>query len=139
MELEITENLVLGNLTHAIETLNLLREQGIKIALDDFGTGYASLSYLQQLPIDTLKIDQVFIRGLGEKSGDEAIVSAILAMADGLGLKVVGEGVETLDQLRFLMENGCHEIQGYLLGKPMPQDALMAYIQKHEGAVEMPV
>ncbi len=121
MELEITESAVMGNLEQAIHIMRGLRDAGIALAMDDFGTGYSSLGYLKKFPLNTLKIDQSFIRDLPGCHGDGAIVEAILSMAHSLKLKVVAEGVETVAQLEYLRQKGCEAVQGYLLGKPMPE------------------
>jgi EAL domain-containing protein (putative c-di-GMP-specific phosphodiesterase class I) len=92
---------------------------GVKLAIDDFGTGYSSLSYLKRFPVDYVKIDQAFIRGLEEGTEDAAITRAIIAMAHSLGLKVVAEGVENTSQLAFLRDNQCDEVQGYLISRPI--------------------
>ena len=94
--------------------LNRLKEAGVSLSIDDFGTGYSSLSYLKRFPIDALKIDRSFVKDLGTDSDDAAICAAVLAMARQLGLNVVAEGVETQEQLDFLRQHGCHQIQGFL-------------------------
>ena len=96
-----------------------LREMGIRFSIDDFGTGYSSMAYLQQLPLDQLKIDQSFVRDLPENMSGLAIVRAILAMAHSLNLEVIAEGVETLAQRDALSDSGCKHFQGYLVGKPV--------------------
>lgn len=121
LELELTESQLLENVEHIITTFRQLHELGVKLAIDDFGTGYSSLSYLKRLPVDYVKIDQAFIRGLREGSQDAAITRAIIAMARSLNLKVVAEGVETQEQLTFLREQGCDEAQGYLISRPVPE------------------
>ncbi|MDH5655844.1 MAG: EAL domain-containing protein [Spirochaetia bacterium] len=125
LELEITENLFMENMGSAIETIDILRESGIRIALDDFGTGYSSLSYLKNFPIDTLKIDKSFISDIGFNLESEAIVGSILSLGKGLGLKVVAEGVETEEQYHFLKNSSCDILQGYYFGKPVPMKTLM--------------
>ncbi|HKI51424.1 MAG TPA: EAL domain-containing protein [Geothermobacteraceae bacterium] len=121
--LEITETEVMRDFDHAIHCLTRFREVGLHLAVDDFGTGYSSLSYLKHFPIDLLKIDRSFISGLPECRDDAAIVTAIIAMGFGLGLKVMAEGVETADQERFLTELGCVAFQGYYFGRPLTADA----------------
>ncbi|MBD8575167.1 EAL domain-containing protein [Pseudomonas syringae] len=119
LELELTESQLLDSVEYIIATFQQLRGLGVKLAIDDFGTGYSSLSYLKRFPVDYVKIDQTFIRGLDEGSGDAAIIQAIIAMAHSLGLKVVAEGVEQQTQLEFLKLQGCDEIQGYLISRPV--------------------
>ena len=104
----------------SLERLTALKRLGILLAIDDFGTGYSSLSYLQRFPIDVVKIDKSFVDGLGTESQDTQIVAAIVSLAKALNLRTVAEGVETPRQLEALVELGCDEAQGYLLGKPMP-------------------
>ena len=117
LEVEITENVIMSDMTHVIRKLRHLTRLGIKIAIDDFGTGYSSLSYLQQFPITTLKIDRSFINSIHVSEGGTSIVDAIVAMAKGLKLNLVAEGVENLSQLDYLKALGCHEIQGFLFGR----------------------
>ncbi|MGF6152651.1 EAL domain-containing protein [Pseudomonas fluorescens] len=119
LELELTESQLLDSVEHIIATFQQLRDLGVKLAIDDFGTGYSSLSYLKRIPVDYVKIDQAFIRGLGEGGEDAAITRAIIAMAHGLSLKVVAEGVETAEQLAFLEAESCDEVQGYLISRPV--------------------
>jgi len=133
LELELTESQLLDSVEHIIATFQQLRDLGVKLAIDDFGTGYSSLSYLKRIPVDYVKIDQAFIRGLGEGSEDAAITRAIIAMAHGLSLKVVAEGVERLEQLAFLQAERCDEVQGYLISRPVEASGL-AELLRH-GAV----
>ncbi|MDZ7736601.1 MAG: EAL domain-containing protein [Gammaproteobacteria bacterium] len=123
-ELEITESCVMDRPDHVIAKLQALHEMGIKLSLDDFGTGYSSLGYLKRFPLDRLKIDRSFVAGLPEDSSDIAIVQTTIVLARHLGLSVVAEGVETEAQQRLLKAYGCHEMQGYLLGKPLPAEEL---------------
>lgn len=120
LELEITESSILENLEETVRKLQQLKMMGVNIAIDDFGTGYSSLSYLKQLPIDRLKIDRTFVKDVPEDRDDCAIVRTIIAMSDSLGLSVIAEGVETQEQLDFLRGEGCREVQGYLISKPVP-------------------
>jgi EAL domain-containing protein (putative c-di-GMP-specific phosphodiesterase class I) len=120
LELEITEGVLIENVARAASILNALKVLGVRIALDDFGTGYSSLSYLQALPLDRIKIDQSFIANLGRTDRSLAIVRAVIGLAHGLGLPVLAEGVETNDQLRTLIREGCDEMQGFLIGRPRP-------------------
>ncbi len=119
LELEITEDLLLEHNQTNIITLTKLRNRGVHISIDDFGTGYSSLSYLKRLPIDTLKIDQSFLRDIDNDPDNKAITSAIIAMAASLHLNVLAEGVETEEQLSFLRAQGCNEIQGFSFSKPL--------------------
>ncbi|MDR2318170.1 MAG: EAL domain-containing protein [Pseudomonas sp.] len=121
LELELTESQLLDSVEHIISTFEQLHALGVKLAIDDFGTGYSSLSYLKRLPVDYVKIDQAFIRGLHEGSQDAAITQAIITLSRSLGLKVVAEGVETAEQLAFLREQACDEAQGYLISRPVPE------------------
>jgi diguanylate cyclase (GGDEF)-like protein len=120
LELEITESMVMSNGECAVAVLEKLKSIGVQIAIDDFGTGYSSLAYLKRFPIDTLKIDRSFIRDIPADSGDKKITRAIIAMAHSLKLKVVAEGVETADQLKFLRAGHCDAVQGYFLYRPLP-------------------
>lgn len=120
LEIEITEATLMHNTQMALNALNQLRDKGIRVAVDDFGVGYSSLSYLKKFPIDVLKIDQSFIRDISTDSNDAQIVRAIIAMGRSLNLRVLAEGVETQEQLEFLRNEGCEEVQGYLLSLPVP-------------------
>ena len=118
--IEITEGLLLDARPEVIEKLNQFRDGGIQIALDDFGTGFSAMAYLKKFPLDYLKIDQSFVRDMQDDPGDRAIVEAIIVMAHKLGLKVVAEGVETMEQRALLAVAGCDYAQGYLFARPMP-------------------
>jgi EAL domain-containing protein (putative c-di-GMP-specific phosphodiesterase class I) len=119
VHMEITESVLMEDVEFSIETLLGLRSLGVRLEVDDFGTGYSSLSYLKQLPIDTLKVDRSFVDGLGREADDSSIVAAIIALGRALGLRVLGEGVETEEQLRELRALGCDFAQGYHFARPM--------------------
>jgi diguanylate cyclase (GGDEF)-like protein/PAS domain S-box-containing protein len=130
LEFEITESLLLNNKEMVKDTITSLREMGIKIALDDFGTGYSSLSYLTQFPFDVIKIDKSFIRDMLQSDQDLFIAKSIIYLAKGLHIKVVAEGVETIQQLTILQKELCDEIQGYLFSHPVPTDEFETLLQK---------
>jgi diguanylate cyclase (GGDEF)-like protein/PAS domain S-box-containing protein len=127
LDLELTENIVLQNAAATATDLQNLRALGVSISIDDFGTGYSSLTYIKQLPITQLKIDQCFVRNLPTDPNDAAIVRAIVSLGHSLDLKVIAEGVETLEQLQFLRAEGCDEMQGYYFAKPMPAENFVAF------------
>ena len=120
LELEITEGVLIGDFTRAVSILRRLKNLGVRIAMDDFGTGYSSLSYLQSFPFDKIKIDQSFVANLSHSQQAATIIRAVIALGRGLNLPVVAEGVETEEQLRFLANEHCNEIQGYFVGRPKP-------------------
>lgn len=120
LELEITESVLLHDSEANVAVLHQLRTLGVRISMDDFGTGYSSLSYLRSFPFDQIKIDQSFVREIVSNSGDAAIVSAVVGMGSSLGISITAEGVETREQLEHLRAEGCTEVQGYFLGRPMP-------------------
>ena len=122
LDLEITESLLMDDLDGNIRKLREVRELGVRVALDDFGTGYSSLAYLSKLPIDTVKIDRGFVRGMTENADDTSIVTTIISLAQALRLRAVAEGVESEDQARLLRLLRCDEMQGYLLSPPVPHD-----------------
>jgi diguanylate cyclase len=128
LEIEITESLLMENTDRAIATMHGLRRLGVQIALDDFGTGYSSLSRLKEFPIDCLKIDHSFVRDISTDANDQAIASAVLAMAGSLNMRVVAEGVETSAQFDFLKLKQCNEMQGYLICRPLPADKLEEFL-----------
>ncbi len=128
LQLEITETGLMKDLESVIPTLQRLNEAGVKISIDDFGTGYSSLSYLTSLPLSELKIDRSFVKDLGSSPQSSAVVTAILALARSLGLRVVAEGVETIRQMEVLHRLGCRVMQGFLFAKPMPPDEIPTWV-----------
>ena len=120
LELEVTESQIMKNPEQAIQILQKISDIGISLAIDDFGTGYSSLAYLKKFPIDKLKIDQIFVRDLPNDEEDIGIVKAVIALAHALNLNIIAEGVEQKEQKEFLVQNACHNIQGYLYSKPIP-------------------
>jgi diguanylate cyclase (GGDEF)-like protein len=132
LELEVTENVLIHDIAAVEHKLNELKELGIRISIDDFGTGYSSLRYLQQLPIDTIKIDRTFINRIADSSSNAVIVDTILAMADHLGLQTIAEGVENETQLNILRAQGCQSYQGYLFSPPVSTNGFMALVKTTE-------
>ncbi|MEB0047529.1 MULTISPECIES: EAL domain-containing protein [unclassified Pseudomonas] len=130
LEVELTESSLMENTSHTISRLQALRELGVKISIDDFGTGYSSLAYLRRFPIDKLKIDIAFIREVTSNPQDAAIARTIIELAHSLNLHVIAEGVETLEQLAFLRENGCDQVQGYFFSKPLPVGELEVLLRE---------
>ncbi|TMU70170.1 bifunctional diguanylate cyclase/phosphodiesterase [Pseudomonas fluorescens] len=140
LELEVTENALMGNIANTLVLLRQIRALGVSLSIDDFGTGYSSLAYLKRLPLNTLKIDRSFILDIPKATADMEIVQAIIVMAHTLHLQVVTEGVESLEQYEFLERSGCDFIQGYLLSRPVPLDELRPVLEeinqrKHSHAV----
>lgn len=134
LEIELTETSVLDNPDKAIAALNTIREKGVSISIDDFGTGYTSISLLSKLPIDIIKIDRSFISAMKNGNRDRLIVESIVSMAHTLGLRVVGEGVETNSELETLAEFGCDTVQGYLISRPLPADEVSAFLKNQQTA-----
>ncbi len=130
LEFEITESLLVDNIEETTQALNRLHKQGIKISIDDFGTGYSSLAYLKKFPIDVLKIDRSFVKDITTNDDDAIIVDTIIAMARSLKLDITAEGVENKQQLEFLRERDCDEVQGYYFSKPLNTEQLIDFINK---------
>jgi len=130
IELEITESVIMHDPEEMIKVLTDLKAVGVRLAMDDFGTGHSSLSYLQRFPFDKLKIDRSFVNNITTSEDDAAIIYAINSMATNLNLEIIAEGVETKEQLDFLMHCGCNEIQGYLISKPLPPIALESILER---------
>ncbi len=128
LELELTEGTLMQNTRTTVAVLGELNAMGVQLSVDDFGTGYSSLAYLKRFPIDTLKIDGSFVCDITTDPNDAAIVKAIIAMAHSLDMRVVAEAVETEQQLAFLREHCCHEVQGFLVGRPLPADELETHL-----------
>ncbi|NIF19536.1 EAL domain-containing protein [Pantoea sp. Cy-639] len=132
LELEVTENALMGDIQHTVSLLKRIRAQGVALSIDDFGTGYSSLAYLKRLPLDVLKIDRSFIQDVPGSQKDREIVQAIIVMAHTLHLKVVTEGVESHEQREFLSTHGCDFLQGYLLSRPLALDELGPLLERLE-------
>ncbi len=129
LELEITEGTAMQDAEHTVAVLHELKAMGIRLAIDDFGTGFSSLAYLKRFPLDTLKIDQSFVRHLTSDDNDAAITRAVITLGHSLGLRVVAEGVETAEQLVRLQREGCDAVQGYLFGRPVPASELVQILR----------
>ena len=127
---------MLDDVKNAIAKMHQLRTRGVQFSVDDFGTGYSSLAYLTSLPLHELKIDQSFVRNLGQRPTDDVIVQTIIGMASNLGLEVIAEGVETLEQKEFLALHGCRFYQGYLFGRPMPVADLETLLNAQHAALD---
>lgn len=129
IELEVTESQIMNKPEASIDVLQKISDLGVRLSVDDFGTGYSSLAYLKKLPIQKLKIDRSFIKDLPTDNEDVAISKTIIGLGENLNLDVIAEGVETKDQMAFLLENGCHQIQGYYYSKPIPADEMLKFLQ----------
>ena len=134
LELEVTESLIMRDLAAAVEKMAALKAMGVTLSVDDFGTGYSSLSALKSFPISTLKIDRSFVRDLADSADDQAIATAVISLGHKLHLRVLAEGVETEQQRRFLLDNDCDDMQGYLFSRPVSADAIAELIRTHTGA-----
>jgi len=128
IDLEITESSLMADLEEAARTLEFFKSLGVRLSIDDFGTGYSSLTYLKRFPFDALKIDRCFVHDIPRDADDMTITRAVISMAQSLGLKVIAEGVETAEQLAFLAEHGCDQVQGFYLARPMPADEMTAWL-----------
>jgi diguanylate cyclase (GGDEF)-like protein len=139
LSLELTESVLVNYHREGTEALHALRAMGLHLAVDDFGTGYSSFSYLKHFPLDTLKIDRSFIREIAIQPDDAAISTAIIAMGHALGLRVIAEGVESEAHLTLLQKQGCDEVQGYLVGRPVPADRFVDYLDRKHASPVTPV
>ncbi|MDQ7000124.1 MAG: EAL domain-containing protein, partial [Mariprofundus sp.] len=131
LELELTESCLMENPESSSQLMHDIKQLNLRLAMDDFGTGYSSLSYLKRFAMDTLKSDRSFVQDLPHDEQDAAIATTIIAMARNLGLKVLAEGVETVEQLQFLQEHGCDEVQGYYFSRPLPAEEVQPLLKKH--------
>jgi EAL domain-containing protein (putative c-di-GMP-specific phosphodiesterase class I) len=124
LDVEVTESVIMDDLESTVQTIRAIQAMGIRMSIDDFGTGYSSLAYLKRFKADKLKIDRSFVRDIPGDQDDTAITRAIINMSKNLNMQVVAEGVETVEQWQFLAEEGCHQVQGYLLSKPVSAEAV---------------
>lgn len=131
LEVEITESVLLGDHRAALDTLLRVRELGVRVSMDDFGTGYSSLSYLRSFPFDKIKIDQSFVRGQSDDPSGMAIVRAIAGLGQSLGMATLAEGVETEEQLARVAADGCTDVQGYLISRPLPPERIGEFLQSY--------
>lgn len=140
LELELTEGMIMENVEDAVGILTQLKEMGLKLSVDDFGTGYSSMAYLKRFPLDILKIDRSFVQDITTDANDATIIRAIIALARGLNLTSIAEGVETEEQLQFLRRHGCDQIQGYLISRPVPHEqmAQLLAVEQLTGEGESP-
>jgi EAL domain-containing protein (putative c-di-GMP-specific phosphodiesterase class I) len=139
LQLEVTESMVMRNVSRAIKILDAIQSRGIRLAIDDFGTGYSSMSLMKQFPIDTIKIDRSFVRDLPIDSEDQAIAQAIISMGKALGMTVIAEGVETVEQETFLRNHACDEMQGFLFSKPLPAKEMADLLRAEPRLVSPPL
>jgi diguanylate cyclase (GGDEF)-like protein/PAS domain S-box-containing protein len=134
MQLEVTESMIMENVDEAVQILSSIKELGVKVALDDFGTGYSSLSRLSRLPLDKLKVDQSFVRGIENDAGSRAVTDAVIALGHSLRLEVVAEGIESEGSLRYLQEQGCQQAQGYLFSRPLQAEEFARWCWERQAA-----
>jgi EAL domain-containing protein (putative c-di-GMP-specific phosphodiesterase class I) len=137
LEFELTESQVVTNWKKTVEILGALRHLGVRVAIDDFGSGYASLDYLIQQSFDTLKLDRGMIQNIPESLTDTQIVRSVVSLCRRIGVTVVAEGVERISQYSFLKRIGCHEAQGFLIGKAMPMDAFRTFVRNGKATKEL--
>ncbi len=130
LQIELTESMIMFNVERAIRIMDAIQSRGVRLAIDDFGTGYSSMSMLKRFPIDTIKIDRTFVRDLPQNVEDKAIAQAIINMGKALGMTIVAEGVETIEQDQFLRQHACDEIQGFLFSKPVPPDKITELLRQ---------
>jgi diguanylate cyclase (GGDEF)-like protein len=133
LEIEVTEGLIMRDLAQSVGKMGELKDMGVALSIDDFGTGYSSLSALKSFPISTLKIDKSFVSDLADNAGDQAIALAVISLGHRLNLRVLAEGVETEQQRRFLLENDCDEMQGYLFSRPLAPDGIADLLRRQAG------
>jgi diguanylate cyclase (GGDEF)-like protein len=132
VELELTESVLMQDVANALRIFNELRDSGFRLSIDDFGTGYSSLQYLRRLPVNALKIDRSFVKDIADDKSANAICSAVVGLGQSLGLEVIAEGVETVEQANALRVRGCTRLQGYLIGRPMPASSVAGWIARGE-------
>jgi EAL domain-containing protein (putative c-di-GMP-specific phosphodiesterase class I) len=133
LEIELTESLIMKDVDQAVRILKDLKRLGVTLSIDDFGTGYSSLAYLKRFPLDILKIDRSFVADVNTDPDDAAIVSSIISLAHNLRLKVIAEGVETGEQLAYLRQQGCDQMQGYYFSRPVAFDRIAALMRSGRG------
>ena len=137
LELEVTESLIMRDLSRSVAKMRELEAMGVSLSIDDFGTGYSSLSSLKTFPISRLKIDKSFVSELADNPDDQAIAMAVISLGHKLNLRVIAEGVETEQQRAFLREHDCDEMQGYLFSKPVPAEAIVDMLEAYALELEL--